>query len=154
MVQFGQFLFALLSGTVRCSIPHPTQRSNPIRSNPFVAASLRWFICVVQVKAMVQGRDRRPELGYKLALECRRNINYPMKNKNSKYVINFTNTNKYTIIHSKTNTRLSSNINCEEQKQQVFIHVIINNINIVTSNINYLGKGKTNFHLSHEEEGQ
>ena len=87
MVQFGQFLFALLSGTVRCSIPHPTQRSNPIRSNPFVAASLRWFICVVQVKAMVQGRDRRPELGYKLALECRRNINYPMKNKNSKYVI-------------------------------------------------------------------
>merc|ERR550519_2971182 len=69
MVQFGQFQF----------------RSNPIRSNPFVAASLRWFICVVQVKAMVQGRDRRPELGYKLALECRRNINYPMKNKNSKY---------------------------------------------------------------------
>lgn len=44
--------------------------------------------CVVksnEVKAMVQGRDRRPELGYKLALECRRNINYPMKNKNSKY---------------------------------------------------------------------
>ena len=40
-----------------------------------------------KVKAMVQGRDRRPELGYKLALECRRNINYPMKNKNSKYVI-------------------------------------------------------------------
>jgi hypothetical protein len=33
---------------------------------------------------MVQGRDRRPELGYKLALECRANINYPMKNKNSK----------------------------------------------------------------------
>ena len=34
---------------------------------------------------MVQGRDRRPELGYKLALECRKNINYPMKNKNSKF---------------------------------------------------------------------
>ena len=42
---------------------------------------------MAKVKAMVQGRDRRPELGYKLALECRRNINYPMKNKNSKYVI-------------------------------------------------------------------
>ena len=38
---------------------------------------------------MVQGRDRRPELGYKLALECRRNINYPMKNKNSKCVLLF-----------------------------------------------------------------
>ena len=34
---------------------------------------------------MVQGRDRRPELGYKLALECRKNIIYPMKNKNSKF---------------------------------------------------------------------
>lgn len=44
--------------------------------------------CVVQsqeVKAMVQGRDRRPELGYKLALECRGAIVYPAKNKNSKY---------------------------------------------------------------------
>jgi len=44
--------------------------------------------CVVnstEVKAMVQGRDRRPELGYKLALECRKNITYPAKNKNSKY---------------------------------------------------------------------
>ena len=40
---------------------------------------------VLQVKAMVQGRDRRPELGYKLAVECRRNIIYPVKNKNSKY---------------------------------------------------------------------
>ena len=38
-----------------------------------------------QVKAMVQGRDRRPELGFKLALECRKSIVYPMKNKNSKY---------------------------------------------------------------------
>ena len=34
---------------------------------------------------MVQGRDRRPELGYKLALECRKSIIYPVKNKNSKY---------------------------------------------------------------------
>ena len=39
----------------------------------------------IQVKAMVQGRDRRPELGFKLALECRRSIVYPVKNKNSKY---------------------------------------------------------------------
>ena len=40
-----------------------------------------WF----QVKAMVQGKDRRPELGWKLAVECRKKINYPAKNKNSKY---------------------------------------------------------------------
>ena len=33
---------------------------------------------------MVQGRDRRPELGFKLALECRKSIVYPIKNKNSK----------------------------------------------------------------------
>ena len=43
------------------------------------------WLCACQVKAMVQGRDRRPELGYKLAVECRRNIVYPVKNKNSKY---------------------------------------------------------------------
>ena len=40
-----------------------------------------WF----QVKAMVQGKDRRLELGWKLAMECRKKINYPAKNKNSKY---------------------------------------------------------------------
>ena len=34
---------------------------------------------------MVQGRDRRPELGHKLAIECRKSIVYPIKNKNSKY---------------------------------------------------------------------
>ena len=34
---------------------------------------------------MVQGRDRRPHLGVKLALECRKNIFYPLKNKNSKF---------------------------------------------------------------------
>ena len=39
---------------------------------------------------MVQGRDRRVELGYQLALECRKMINfskvpYPLKNKNSKF---------------------------------------------------------------------
>ncbi|XP_023343129.1 uncharacterized protein LOC111712678 [Eurytemora carolleeae] len=44
-----------------------------------------------EVKAMVQGRDRRPELGYKLALECRKNITYPAKNKNSKYNKQITN---------------------------------------------------------------
>jgi len=34
---------------------------------------------------MVQGKDRRPELGYKMALMCRDAITYPAKNKNSKY---------------------------------------------------------------------
>ena len=35
---------------------------------------------------MVQGRDRRVELGYQLAIECRKMIGlYPPKNKNSKY---------------------------------------------------------------------
>ena len=33
----------------------------------------------------LQGRDRRPELGIKLALVCRGNITYPIKNKNSKF---------------------------------------------------------------------
>ena len=37
-----------------------------------------------QVKGMVQGHDRRPELGYMLARECRKVINYPKENKNSK----------------------------------------------------------------------
>ena len=34
---------------------------------------------------MVLGRDRRPDLGYKLALEFRNNFTYPAKNKNSKF---------------------------------------------------------------------
>ena len=35
---------------------------------------------------MVQGRDRRVELGYQLALECRKMVGvYPLKNKNSRY---------------------------------------------------------------------
>ena len=38
-----------------------------------------------EVKAMVQGRDRRVELGYQLALNCRKAITYPLKNKNSKF---------------------------------------------------------------------
>jgi len=38
-----------------------------------------------EVRNMVLGRDRRPELGYKLALEFRSNFTYPAKNKNSKY---------------------------------------------------------------------
>jgi hypothetical protein len=37
-----------------------------------------------QVKGLVQGHDRRPELGIMLARECRKMINYPMENKNSK----------------------------------------------------------------------
>ncbi|TRY73869.1 hypothetical protein TCAL_05063 [Tigriopus californicus] len=38
-----------------------------------------------EVKAMVQGRDRRVELGYFLALQCRKQIIYPLKNKNSRF---------------------------------------------------------------------
>ena len=34
---------------------------------------------------MVQGRDRRVELGYQWAIELRKNIIYPPKNKNSKF---------------------------------------------------------------------
>ena len=44
-----------------------------------------WDNASLQVKAMVQGRDRRPELGYKLAVECRTTLTYPAKNKNSRY---------------------------------------------------------------------
>jgi len=52
--------------------------------------------CVVdstEVKAMVQGRDRRVELGYQLAIACRTQIvnmpgtGYPLKNRNAKYNI-------------------------------------------------------------------
>ena len=53
-----------------------------------------WHGLVVQsgeVKNMVLGRDRRPELGYKLALEFRNNFTYPAKNKNSKYNGEFVN---------------------------------------------------------------
>ena len=35
-----------------------------------------------EVKPMVQGRDRRVELGHYLALMCRKSIFYPPKNKN------------------------------------------------------------------------
>merc|ERR1719219_1110018 len=38
-----------------------------------------------EVRAMVQGRDRRVELGYQWAIELRKNIIYPPKNKNSKF---------------------------------------------------------------------
>lgn len=38
-----------------------------------------------KVKAMVQGRDRRLELGYQWALQCRKGIRYPAKNKNSRH---------------------------------------------------------------------
>ena len=52
--------------------------------------------CVVdstEVKAMVQGRDRRVELGYQLAIACRTQIvnmpgsGYPLKNRNAKFNI-------------------------------------------------------------------
>ena len=36
---------------------------------------------------MVQGRDRRLELGYQWALQCRKGILYPAKNKNSRYQV-------------------------------------------------------------------
>ena len=51
----------------------------------FIFEDLDFFYLWLQVKAMVQGKDRRPELGWKLAVECRKKINYPAKNKNSKY---------------------------------------------------------------------
>jgi len=38
-----------------------------------------------EVRAMVQGRDRRVELGYQWAVELRKNIIYPPKNKNCKF---------------------------------------------------------------------
>eukprot|EP00090_Calanus_glacialis_P025861 TRINITY_DN40595_c0_g1_i2.p1 TRINITY_DN40595_c0_g1~~TRINITY_DN40595_c0_g1_i2.p1 ORF type:complete len:145 (+),score=20.06 TRINITY_DN40595_c0_g1_i2:1-435(+) len=40
-----------------------------------------------EVKAMARGKDRRPELGYKLAVEYRKTVTYPIKNKNSRYNI-------------------------------------------------------------------
>ena len=40
---------------------------------------------VLQVRNMVLGRDRRPELGYKLALQFRNKFTYPAKNRNSKF---------------------------------------------------------------------
>lgn len=52
--------------------------------------------CVVEsseVKVMVQGRDRKVELGYQLAIACRNQIinmpgtGYPIKNRNAKYNI-------------------------------------------------------------------
>ena len=46
----------------------------------------RTNVIPIQVNLLVKGVDRRPELGYKLALECRKIIKYyPQKNKNSKY---------------------------------------------------------------------
>ena len=52
----------------------------------FTCIAYTAICCLLQVKAMVQGRDRRVNLGYQLALECRKRIGiYPPKNKNSKY---------------------------------------------------------------------
>ena len=68
-----------------------------IRENHGLVVSSKEVVCVgehfqmkrysnPQVNLLVKGVDRRPELGYKLALECRRTIKYyPQKNKNSKY---------------------------------------------------------------------
>ena len=47
--------------------------------------STRPTILVVGASEWLQGRDRRPELGIKLALVCRGKITYPIKNKNSKF---------------------------------------------------------------------
>lgn len=47
--------------------------------------ALHCIFLPLKVKAMVTGQDRRPHLGIKLALECRKKIIYPMKNKNSKF---------------------------------------------------------------------
>ena len=60
-----------------------------------------------QVKAMVQGRDRRPELGYKLAVECRSKMSYPAKNKKSRRYNNLpanTDTSQDTVNESNHNT--------------------------------------------------
>ena len=43
---------------------------------------------------MVQGKDRRVELGYHWALQCRKQIVYPPKNKNSRYNVNQNNPNQ------------------------------------------------------------
>ena len=51
----------------------------------FIFGDLDFLDFLFKVKAMVQGKDRRPELGWKLAMECRKKVNYPAKNKNSKY---------------------------------------------------------------------
>jgi len=44
-----------------------------------VKASHGVVISSEEVKAMVQGRDRRVELGYQLALNCRKKIIYPVR---------------------------------------------------------------------------
>ena len=49
--------------------PSQSQTSMPAWTKPVLPTSS--IIYPNKVKAMVQGRDRRPELAYKLALECR-----------------------------------------------------------------------------------
>jgi len=54
------------------------------------------FGCVVQsseVKAMVQGHDRRPALGIQLARKCRDRVQYPPQNPNSKLNVDKQNNN-------------------------------------------------------------
>ena len=81
----------------------------------------------VEVKAMVQGRDRRPELGYKLAMECRTNIIYPVKNKNSKYN-NMTTTNE----PDKTN---QGNVN-ESNHNSAKVSTLVLSYFMMTGNFN------------------
>ncbi len=49
---------------------------------------------------MVQGRDRRVELGYQLAVNCRKKITYPLKNKNSKF------NHQQVLFHISTETTI------------------------------------------------
>ena len=60
---------------------HPNNLSTVYLINVFVGS----LTALLQVKNMVLGRDRRPELGFKLALEYRSSVAYPSRNKNSKY---------------------------------------------------------------------
>ena len=56
-----------------------------VNSKAVIIPALLVILPFLKVKAMVQGKDRRPELGWKLAVECRKKISYPAKNKNSKF---------------------------------------------------------------------
>lgn len=60
---------------------------------------------------MVQGRDRRVELGYQLAHELRKKIIYPPKNKNSKY-------NPVIPDSNASEDAAPANANAEENTQQ------------------------------------
>ena len=69
----------LRSGRSTAALSNPTRwgfllsisSSSNFPPNWFHLILIIVIIDTLQVKAMVQGRDRRPELAYKLALECR-----------------------------------------------------------------------------------